>query len=106
MEGANMQAAELDPIVSTLYDFDEVVSHIKRSRRKTFYIHVGMWAPHKVQNPAKPDEQGTTFSGLLAVTKPQLLDFLGDAFAAHHRAKLRLYVSESKRCMFVGSSPR
>lgn len=97
---------ELDPIVASIYDFDEAVSVLKRSRRKSFYLHLGMWAPYKVQNPAKDDEQGQTFAGMLAVTKPQLLSFLDDAFAPHHRAKLRLYVSESKRCMFVGSSPR
>jgi hypothetical protein len=97
---------ETDPIVTECFEFDEVVSIVKRSRRQSIYLHVGMWAPYSVQNPAKPREQGATFSAMVEVTRKEAVRFLTEEFPAHHRAKLRLYVSESKRCMFVGSSPR
>ena len=95
-----------DPITTEVFPFDEAVSLIKRSRRKLIYLHVGTHASYRVQNPAKRKNQGEVFCALIPLTRRQVLQFLDDAFALHHRPKLSLYVSESKRCMFVGSSPR
>jgi hypothetical protein len=101
-----VDTAQAEPIVTERFAFDEAVSLIKRSRRKVIYLHAGMWAPFTVQNPSKPHEQGATYIGLVPLNRVQLVEFLLDAVPTHHRAKLDLYVSQTRRCMFVGSSPR
>lgn len=101
-----MNIAQAEPITTKRFTFDEAVSLIQRSRRKVLYLRAGMWAPFSVQNPSKHHEQGATYTGLVPVSRKQLVSFLLESIPAHHRAKLNVYVSQTRRCMFVGSAPR
>lgn len=103
-------APDNDPIVSELLPFDEAVSKIKRTRRGAVFLCVGTWATFTVQNPAKVKEgyeQGTNSLGAhIQVTRAKAVEFLESSFPAHWRSKLSIRVAVSKRCMFIGSSPR
>jgi hypothetical protein len=99
--------AARDPIIEEILPYDEAVSRVKKTRRQ-ISLMVGTWAPYTVQAGVKPGYQfGTNTPGsLLQVTKKQALKFLDDAFPKHWRPKLSIRVGVSKRCMFIGSSPR
>lgn len=95
------------PLTTVTVPYDEAVAAVRKTR-KQISLMVGTWAPYTMQAGAKPGyEFGTNTPGsLLRVTKQQALKFLEDAFPKHWRPKLSLRVSNSKRCMFIGSSPR
>lgn len=102
---------DVDPINENLLPFDEAVSLIKRKgRTRRIAIHVGGWARYTIQNPVKLAEgyeNGTNGVGAcVRVTLRQALKYLDDCYPAHWQPKLSLRVGLSKRCMFIGSSPR
>lgn len=102
-------APDRDPIINELLPFDEAVSRVKRTRKRVS-IFVGTWARFTLQNPAKTAqgiEEGSHGVGALVhVTRKQAVKFLEESFPKHWRSKLSINVSYSKRCLFVGASPR
>lgn len=102
MEGAKL----IEEITNERLSFDEAVSVLRRSRRKSVYLRVTLWAPFKLQNPAKHHEQGKECSVFVKVPTDEALRVLCEEIPPHHRRELCVLVGISKRCMFVGSSPR
>lgn len=91
--------AIMDPIDYSTLPYAEAVAAVRKTRKRV-WLKVGtqVWLACGT---------GTNTPGvLLAVTKKQALTFLADSVPEHWRPKVSLRVGVSKRCMFLGSSPR
>lgn len=90
------------PIIDETLPYDEAVSRVRQTRKAQIFLRVGT----RVAFVKGAIHETNTPGVALEVTKEQALKFLDDAIPQHWRSNLCVRVGVSKRCMFIGSSPR
>jgi hypothetical protein len=89
-----------DPLIRRWAGYVELVAHIRHLRGKTLFLHAG-----QVGRIEMPGEQpwGYVASAIVVVTKAALLRYLQLAFG-DYRDTVKIHVTESNLCLFVGAS--
>lgn len=90
---------ERDPILHKDYAFSEAITHIKRSRGKTFFLHAE--AIVRLPRPSGTTER-MPVGGTIILSKPQLLNFLNKAIPDSMRPDWKIQIGECSDCLFVG----
>lgn len=95
---AYLAIIERDPVTHKDFGFSEALTHIRRSRGKTLFLHADVIM--RLPRPSGTTDRMPVGSTII-LSKPQLLNFLNKAVPDSMRPDWKIQIGECSDCIFV-----